>query len=101
LRNLQRGGAFENSVVIIIGDHGNRYDLFRTTDMGRAEERMPLLAISLPKSMEHFRRNLEHNSKILTSWYDLHEFLLDMATGNFENEPKNVCYLFFINSICA
>jgi len=73
-----------------MGDHGNRFDLFRVTDMGRVEERMPLLSISLPKSMEYFRRNLEHNSKVLTSWYDLHEFLLDMATENFENEPKNV-----------
>lgn len=75
---------------MILGDHGNRYDHFRKTTLGRIEDRMPLLGIILPESLETFRANLLSNSKVLTSWYDVHETLLDIATGNTNKQSKQV-----------
>jgi Protein of unknown function (DUF229) len=75
---------------MILGDHGNRYDAFRQTTLGRIEDKMPLLGIILPDSLKHFRKNLERNSKVLTSWYDVHEMLLDVATGNLDHHTEKV-----------
>jgi hypothetical protein len=81
---------------MILGDHGNRYDDFRETTLGRIEDKMPLLGIILPESLKHLRKNLESNSKVLTSWYDVHEMLLDVATGNLDHrtDQVNKIYLF-------
>jgi len=75
---------------MILGDHGNRYDNFRETTLGRIEDKMPLLGIILPESLKHLRKNLESNSEVLTSWYDVHEMLLDVATGNLDHHTEQV-----------
>jgi membrane-anchored protein YejM (alkaline phosphatase superfamily) len=90
LQDLQAKGAFDNTLVMILGDHGNRYDHFRKTTLGRIEDKMPLLGIILPESLKHFRNNLESNSEVLTSWYDVHEMLLDVASGNLNHRTKQV-----------
>jgi membrane-anchored protein YejM (alkaline phosphatase superfamily) len=96
LQELKAEGAFDNTLVMILGDHGNLFDHFRKTTLGRIEANMPLLGIILPKSLKHFRKNLESNSEVLTSWYDVHEMLLDVATGNLDHHTEKVIkvYLF-------
>jgi len=56
---------------------------------------MPLLGIILPESLKHFRKNLERNSKVLTSWYDVHEMLLDVASGNLDHHTEKVNKFYF------
>jgi hypothetical protein len=90
MQDLLSKGAFDNTVVLILGDHGNRYDNFRLTSQGRVEDRMPLLGIKLPDSLKHFKENILHNSNVLTSWYDVHEFLQDIASGKIDKLPKKV-----------
>jgi arylsulfatase A-like enzyme len=81
-------GALDNTVLLMMGDHGNRFDPIRKTVIGRVEERMPFLAVSLPKKLEHFRKNLEANSNVLMSWHDVYEMLMDVAMDNLKPVSK-------------
>uniref|UniRef100_A0A914XV45 Sulfatase N-terminal domain-containing protein n=1 Tax=Panagrolaimus superbus TaxID=310955 RepID=A0A914XV45_9BILA len=68
------------SIVIVFSDHGNRYDSIRKTVIGRLESRLPFLSIKLPnwfsKKYPEMTENLKANSKVLTSHFDLHAFLV-------------------------
>ncbi|XP_065336670.1 uncharacterized protein LOC135937447 [Cloeon dipterum] len=88
LQDLEMHNIFNNTVVLIMGDHGNRIGDARRTAIGRVEDRMPNLAIMIPPSLEHFRQALEANAKVLTSWHDVRETLLDVAMNNLETESK-------------
>ncbi|XP_065336668.1 uncharacterized protein LOC135937445 [Cloeon dipterum] len=88
LQDLEMHNIFNNSVMLIMGDHGNRFGDARRTAIGRVEDRMPNLAIMIPPSLEHFRQALEANAKVLTSWHDVRETLLDVAMNNLETESK-------------
>lgn len=79
---MQSLGTFNNTAVLIMGDHGHRFDEIRSTVIGRVEERMPFLSISLPPSLEHLRGNLLLNSEVLASWHDVYETLMDLAMNN-------------------
>ncbi|PAV77320.1 hypothetical protein WR25_08406 [Diploscapter pachys] len=48
LSQLHLTGALDNSLSIIMGDHGNRIGIQQFSYTGRIEERMPLMAIRLP-----------------------------------------------------
>ncbi|XP_065353982.1 uncharacterized protein LOC135948564 [Cloeon dipterum] len=87
-QTLEAQKVFENSVVLVMGDHGNRFDQIRRTAIGRVEERMPYLAVMLPPSLERFRNGLEANADVLTSWHDVREMLLDLAVDNLGVESK-------------
>jgi hypothetical protein len=74
-----------------MGDHGNRFDEIRSSVIGRVEERMPFLSISLPPSLDHLRESLERNSDVLTSWHDVYETLMDLAVNNTEQiSPRQI-----------
>ena len=70
---MQREGQLNNTVVIVLGDHGHRFSDIRKTDIGRVEERMPFLAVSLPTEFKqrypHLVEGLEQNNNTLLSWY--------------------------------
>ncbi|KAI1703850.1 sulfatase domain-containing protein [Ditylenchus destructor] len=97
LERLKTRGAFENSVVLIMGDHGQRIvslaylgivrnhiefqSSIQKTHSGRVEERMPMMGIYLP---ERFKTdhpaeygNLLLNKNRLTSNFDIYETLMD------------------------
>ncbi|XP_073966009.1 uncharacterized protein isoform X2 [Choristoneura fumiferana] len=80
LRNLQRYS--ENTLVVVMGDHGPRYAKVRNTLQGKLEERLPLLAILLPKALTRARPNAEtslrENARVLTTPHDLYATLLDV-----------------------
>jgi membrane-anchored protein YejM (alkaline phosphatase superfamily) len=90
-KRFYASGAMDNTLVLLFGDHGNRFDSFRKTVIGRVEERMPFLAIHVPKILRHLRSNLEKNTNILTSWHDVYEMLMDVAMSNIELKSKQVC----------
>jgi len=83
---MQREGQLNNTVLIVLGDHGHRFSAIRKTDIGRVEERMPFLAVSLPTEFKHryphLVEGLEQNNNTLLSWFDIHEMLMDLAHNN-------------------
>ncbi|KAJ3643502.1 hypothetical protein Zmor_026209 [Zophobas morio] len=73
--NLKKKGVFNESIVIMLSDHGVRFGKIRTSNSGWYEERMPINMISVPGTfqekfpLEYW--NLVENSNKLTSTYDL------------------------------
>ncbi|XP_045468544.1 uncharacterized protein LOC123676588 isoform X2 [Harmonia axyridis] len=82
-QNMYNKGHFENTVVIVMSDHGIRFGSFRQTYQGRIEERLPFLFVRLPLEFKerypHAVANLRTNLRRLTTPFDLHETLYDLA----------------------
>ncbi|XP_047024128.1 uncharacterized protein LOC124633079 [Helicoverpa zea] len=82
LETLKRKKVFEDTLVIVMGDHGSRFSKYRSTYQGKIEERMPLTAIFLPEKLKQRRPNalkaLKQNKDVLTTHFDLHTTLLDV-----------------------
>lgn len=62
-------GDLDNTVSIIMGDHGNRIGAVQRKYTGRIEERMPLMAIRLPTGFaelypEEYRNFLDNKFKL-------------------------------------
>ncbi|XP_067001262.2 uncharacterized protein [Anabrus simplex] len=91
-QNMYRRGDLQNTIVIMMGDHGNRFDGIRQTVIGRVEERMPFFSVSLPpklkKEYPHLQKGLEKNSQVLLSWFDVYELLMDVAKDNFKENSS-------------
>ena len=91
-KSLFEEGHLNNSVLVFMSDHGPRNDEIRNTPIGRVEERMPLLSIIIPEHIKrkypHLEENLQTNENQLTSPYDLHETLMDIANSNFKEQNQ-------------
>lgn len=79
---LKEGGHLNNTVLIVMSDHGIRWGDIRQTYQGQMEERLPFVFMVLP---EWYKRqypeaysNLLKNTRRLTTPYDLHETLKDL-----------------------
>ncbi|XP_061725768.1 uncharacterized protein LOC133531518 isoform X3 [Cydia pomonella] len=72
----------EDTLIVVMGDHGPRYANVRDTLQGKLEERLPLLAVRLParlaRARPHAQRALQHNARALTTPHDLHSTILDV-----------------------
>uniref|UniRef100_A0A914VLG4 Uncharacterized protein n=1 Tax=Plectus sambesii TaxID=2011161 RepID=A0A914VLG4_9BILA len=77
---------FNNTIVIVFSDHGHRYAEIRETMIGRIEARMPFFSIRLPPWLAakypNLPARLKENSNKLTTQFDFHETLNDIAKGN-------------------
>ena len=74
LRLVHREGLVQDKLVLVGGDHGNRFSRSRLSLGGRIEERMPFMAVSLPTQLQGSgRKTLEENADKLVSHFDLHE----------------------------
>ncbi|XP_026744249.1 uncharacterized protein LOC113505644 isoform X2 [Trichoplusia ni] len=82
LETLDQRKAFEDTLVIIMGDHGSRFEGIRETYQGKLEERLPLMAIMLPDRLKALRPGVEEalarNRDVLTTPFDIHTTLLDV-----------------------
>ena len=83
LKRYRSSRVANNTILMLISDHGLRWGSFRETYQGRLEERLPLLMFVLPN---WFKRqygravdNLRRNGAMLTTHYDLHDTLYDLA----------------------
>ncbi|XP_053214725.1 uncharacterized protein LOC128397954 [Panonychus citri] len=78
----------EDTVFILMGDHGPRFGGQMTTEYGQYESRLPLFNIHLPKKLTkrhpHLAKYLTRNQNRLTTWLDVREILKDIASGNYE-----------------
>ncbi|OQR72076.1 hypothetical protein BIW11_10599 [Tropilaelaps mercedesae] len=61
------------TLLIVLSDHGHRFDSIRRTRQGHIEERLPFVAIATANTKH--KAMLRLNSNMLTSHYDLHEVL--------------------------
>jgi membrane-anchored protein YejM (alkaline phosphatase superfamily) len=67
LNRIIEKGYLNNTILIVMGDHGYRYGEFRETVVGYFEQNLPNMWIRLPpriqKRFPHWQRSLEINSK--------------------------------------
>ena len=79
LKRLQSENFLNDTMLVVMGDHGFRFGEARTTLQGKLEERLPLLSVTLPpwfrKQFPQLVQNLEHNANLLVTPFDLHATL--------------------------
>jgi hypothetical protein len=77
LKLMNTRGYFDNTMFILMTDHGARFSSLRKTYQGKLEERLPFVSIRMPlKFQEKYPQlmdNLRLNSHRLTTPFDLHE----------------------------
>ncbi|KAJ8705939.1 hypothetical protein PYW07_010716 [Mythimna separata] len=82
LQTLEQRNVFEDTLLIVMGDHGPRFTKIRDSLQGKLEERLPLMSIRLPEKFKRMRPNvqaqLEANAEILTTPHDIHATILDV-----------------------
>lgn len=87
---MKDSGHLQNAVLVFMSDHGSRNDEIRNTAAGRIEERMPLLSIVIPETLQtrypHIVQNLKENQRRLTSPFDLYETLVDILNNDFSEK---------------
>lgn len=97
--NLKAEGILEDSIVILLSDHGMRLDhTIKRTITGWFEERLPVNLISVPEWFERKYpekiKNLKVNSDKLTSTYDLYmtlQDILQLSSQEYKMVPSLAC----------
>ncbi|XP_049873429.1 uncharacterized protein LOC126371977 [Pectinophora gossypiella] len=83
LKSMYDKGTFQNTLLIVMGDHGPRFANIRDTYQGFIEERLPFMAIRLPDNLRRIRLDaqtaLENNAEVLTTPHDIHATILDVV----------------------
>ena len=82
LRTMEHEGHLNNTILILMADHGARFQSVRQTVQGKYEERMPYFGFRFPSwfkskypdAMRNFRTNIGR----LTTPYDIHETFMDV-----------------------
>ncbi|CAG5128739.1 unnamed protein product [Candidula unifasciata] len=79
--DLEKGGFLNNTLLVVMGDHGARFAEVRRTVSGKLEERMPYVSLRFPPWFElkypHLIKNIRTNVNRLTTPFDLHETFKD------------------------
>ena len=77
LQLMHQRGYFEQTIFILMADHGARFSSLRKTYQGKLEERLPFISIRMPDKFQEtypdLMSNLRLNSHRLTTPFDLHE----------------------------
>ncbi|KAK2160235.1 hypothetical protein LSH36_137g00020 [Paralvinella palmiformis] len=88
LSTMEREGYLENTLLILMSDHGLRAGSFRKTQQGKYEERLPFFAVRLPdwfrRAYPEESRHLATNAFRLTTPFDVHatfRHLIDFRPG--------------------
>ena len=75
-KSIRDSGFLNDTMFVVMGDHGARTGEFRFTIQGKLEERLPFLSIALPASFRlkypQLVNNLEKNTKVIITPLDLH-----------------------------
>lgn len=83
---------FNDTFLIVMGDHGVRFGDIRQTQPGKLEERLPFLALIPPPWFRHrfpkSERNLRINQNRLVTAFDLHETLKQLLDFGIEDGGK-------------
>ena len=91
LSEMKSRGYLDNTLLVILGDHGSRNDDVRSTMQGKLEERLPWLSISVPDWLEsrypEVTAALANNENIISSPFDLHTTFRHILT--YPDMPEN------------
>ncbi|CAD6198672.1 unnamed protein product [Caenorhabditis auriculariae] len=96
LTRMFEEGEFDNSLVVVMADHGHRFAKLRDTHQGQLEERLPFFSFALPKSYRstpkgaQMYKNLVENKEKLTSPFDIHATLMDILNPPEDDLLKKV-----------
>ena len=92
LKDLKQNNHLNNTLLIVMGDHGNRYGKARTLMQGKLEERLPLFSMTFPswflEKYPGISKNLKINTNRLTSWYDVYATFRHMIS--YPDVPTNL-----------
>ncbi|GMR50749.1 hypothetical protein PMAYCL1PPCAC_20944, partial [Pristionchus mayeri] len=84
LQSTSEEGLFDDTILIVMADHGYRFGGLRETHQGQLEERLPFFSITLPKKLRETEQgkqmyaNLKTNKERLSSPFDVHQTLHDI-----------------------
>ena len=81
-----------NTILILMSDHGARFSQLRQTQQGKLEERLPYVGIRFPPSFKSAYPNqveqVRQNRKRLTTNFDLHETLRDLLDNTVVRDSR-------------
>ena len=90
LKFLVKNKYDQNTMLVLLGDHGSRNDDVRNTMQGKLEERLPWLSITLPKwvveKYPDVGKAMMLNQDILCTPFDVHATLRHVLT--YPTTPK-------------
>ncbi|KAF8371503.1 hypothetical protein PRIPAC_77932 [Pristionchus pacificus] len=84
LRSMSEDGLLDDTVLIVMADHGHRFAQLRATHQGQVEERLPFYSFTLPKALRDTEngakmyQNLLMNKNRLSTPFDIHQTLHDI-----------------------
>ncbi|KAK2157322.1 hypothetical protein LSH36_193g02065 [Paralvinella palmiformis] len=82
LQEFKTSGYLNNTLLILMADHGSRYAEIRESQQGKYEERLPYYSFAFPKWFAEkypiAMKNLRDNVERLTSPFDIHATLKDV-----------------------
>lgn len=91
LKKMQQRNFLNNTLLIVMSDHGARYSNVRNTVQGKLEERLPFMSFVLPtwfhNKYSYFVNNLKGNREKLVTPFDVHETMLDLLDTSRMYEP--------------
>ncbi|KAK3725777.1 hypothetical protein RRG08_030007 [Elysia crispata] len=86
LTELKDAGYFNQTILILMADHGSRFSDIRQTQQGKLEERLPYFSFYFPPAFKAaFPKEVEQvrlNRKRLTTMFDVHETFHDLLDNN-------------------
>ncbi|XP_034937325.1 uncharacterized protein [Chelonus insularis] len=87
VKDLQNSGHLNNTILILMSDHGHRFAEIRNTLAGKQEERLPFFSFIFPPWFKQIYprayANFVYNTKHLSTPFDIHktlETILNMET---------------------
>ncbi|VVC43462.1 Hypothetical protein CINCED_3A003648 [Cinara cedri] len=87
---FQRSGYLNNTMLVFMSDHGQRFASVRDTQQGKLEERMPFFSFVLPKWFDRkypkMAANMKNNTKRLTTPFDIYSTLMSVLH---KDGPRN------------
>lgn len=87
-KSMRDSGFLNDTMLVVMGDHGARTGEFRSTMQGKLEERLPLLSIALPDNflLKHSKlaKNFKSNTDIIISPLDLHATFMHLLKYPFD-----------------
>lgn len=86
INNLDKSGYLNDSILIVLSDGGFKHDYNSGADVKQIIEKLPVASVLVPPSFRHkyplAYKNLQTNSRRLTTPYDMHETLIDLIDLN-------------------
>ncbi|XP_025835710.1 uncharacterized protein LOC112906173 [Agrilus planipennis] len=79
LKELNDKGHLNNTILILMSDHGHRFASIRNTIQGKQEERLPFFSFTFPKwfrkKYKQYYTNFVNNLNTLTTPFDIYSTL--------------------------